>query len=166
VIIRNEVESDVEEIARVTRAAFEHHQYSRQTEQFIVAALRAAGALAVSLVAEVDGRVVGHVAFSPVTMSDGSRDWYGVGPLSVTPELQRRGIGSALMRAGLAELKPLGANGCVLVGDPKYYQRFGFRHCPELVHEGIPQEYFVALSFGEAMARGVVHFHPGFSATA
>jgi putative acetyltransferase len=166
VIIRNEVESDVEEIARVTRAAFEHHQYSRQTEQFIVAALRAAGALAVSLVAEVDGRVVGHVAFSPVTMSDGSRDWYGVGPLSVTPELQRRGIGSALMRAGLSELKALGASGCVLVGDPTYYERFGFSHCPELVHEGIPQEYFVALSFGEAMARGVVHFHPGFSATA
>lgn len=100
--IRNETSADVSDIAEVTAAAFRTLAISRHTEPFIVAALRAAGALAVSLVAELDGRVVGHIAFSPVTMSDGSPDWYGLGPVSVRPEHQRKGIGGALIREGLA----------------------------------------------------------------
>jgi putative acetyltransferase len=96
-IIRNERESDVEAISDVTKAAFENHPHSQHTEQFIVNALRVANALTISLVAEVDGKVVGHIAFSPVTISDGSHNWYGLGPISVLPECQRQGIGKSLI---------------------------------------------------------------------
>jgi putative acetyltransferase len=166
ITIRPEQERDVEFITDVTRRAFENHPYSRQTEHFIVIALRAAGALALSLVAEVDGAVVGHVAFSPVTISDGAKGWYGVGPVSVTPELQRRGIGKSLMNQGLSMLRKAGAKGCVLAGDPAYYERFGFRNLPSLVYEGIPQEYFLAVAFTEGDGTsGMVTFHEGFGAT-
>lgn len=164
-IIRNEKDSDIEAITAVTKAAFTNHPYSHQTEQFIVTALRADNALTVSLVAEVDGRVAGHIAFSPVTISGGSRDWYGAGPVSVQPELQRQGIGKALVNEGLRLLKTQGARGCVLVGDPVYYERFGFRSFPDLSHEGVPQENVLALPFSNQTASGVVTFHHGFSAT-
>jgi putative acetyltransferase len=165
VIIRPEIESDIEAIAAVTQAAFANHPISNQTEHFIVQALRAAGALTISLVAEMSGQVLGHIAFSPVAISDGSPDWYGLGPISVAPARQRQGIGTALMREGLTRLKALGANGCILVGDPDYYQRFGFRSYPELLHEGVPPENLLVLPFGEHKPRGFVAFHPGFSAT-
>jgi putative acetyltransferase len=163
-IIRNESEPDLERITEVTRAAFEDHPFSRQTEVFIIHALRAAGALAVSLVAEVDGQVVGHIAFSPVTVSDGSKGWYGMGPVSVLPGFQKRGIGKALVLEGLSRLKSEGASGCALVGNPEFYGRFGFRNHPELIYEGVPQEYFLALPFGPEKAQGLVVFHEGFSA--
>ncbi len=164
-IIRNEMESDIEAISEVTKAAFENHPYSHQTEQFIVNALRAANALTISLVAEVEGKVVGHIAFSPVTISDGSRDWDGIGPVSVLPECQKQGIGKSLMQEGLSRVKALGAKGCVLVGDPQYYKRFGFRNLPDLVLDGVPQEYFLGLPFDEDKAQGIVVFHQAFSAT-
>lgn len=164
-IIRPETDADIEAIAEVTKAAFENHPISQQTEHFIIATLRAANALTISLVAEVDGRVVGHVALSPITISDGSEDWYGLGPISVLPEYQRRGIGKALMHEGLSRLKALGAKGCALVGDPDYYKRFGFRSVPELTHEGVPQRNLLVLPFGESRPQGIVEFHPGFLAT-
>lgn len=119
-VIRNEPPADTPSINEVTRVAFQTLAISNQTEHYIIEALRAAGPLAVSLVAEVDGRVAGHIAFSSVRMSDGSTGWYGLGPVSVLPELQGRGIGSALIRAGLKRLKALGAHGCCLVGHPGY----------------------------------------------
>lgn len=163
--LRDEASGDAEAIAALTRAAFEHHPHSRQTEAFIVAALRRDGALTLSLVAEVDGRVVGHVAFSPVRVSDGSAGWYGLGPVSVAPELQRQGIGSALIRQGLQRLRALGAQGCVLVGEPGYYGRFGFRADPALQLPGVPAEYFMSLPWSAARAGGTVAFHPAFEAT-
>jgi putative acetyltransferase len=164
-IIRGETESDVEAIFDVTKAAFENHPIGNHTEQYIVNALRASNALVISLVAEVDGKVVGHVAFSPVNISDGSRNWYGLGPISVLPEYQKRGIGKALMHEGLSRLKALGARGCVLVGDPGYYERFGFRSLPELTHVGVPQENVLTLPFDGNKAQGNVKFHASFSAT-
>lgn len=164
-IIRNEKSTDFEAIFEVTKAAFAHHPHSNHTEQFIVNALRAAGALTLSLVAEVDGRVAGHVGFSPVTVSGESAGWYGLGPVSVLPQCQKKGIGRALIHEGLSRLKTLGARGCVLVGDPYYYQRFGFKNYPGFVYEGVPQEYVLALPFAENQPRGIVVFHPGFSAT-
>ena len=104
--------------------------------------MRAANALTISLVAEIDGRVVGHIAFSPVTISDDSKGWYGLGPVSVLPEYQKQGIGKILINKGLSMLKESDGQGCVLVGDPAYYKRFGFRNIPNLVYEGIPQEVF------------------------
>ena len=162
--VRSETSADVGVIAEVTVAAFETLGVSNHTEQFIIAALRAAEALTVSLVAEVDGRVVGHIAFSPVTISDGCPNWYGLGPVSVLPEYQRRGIGGALIREGLARLEDLGAQGCCLVGHPEYYGRFGFRNIPGLVCQGVPEEVFFAISLDGHVPQGVVEFHAGFTA--
>lgn len=93
ITIRDETVADVKAIAGITVAAFRTLEINNHTEQFIIEALRAAKALTVSLVAETDGRVVGHIAFSPVAISGGTRDWYGLGPISVMPEYQRRGMG-------------------------------------------------------------------------
>jgi len=164
-IIRNETTLDIDAIAEVTIAAFSTLPISNHTEQFIINSLRAADALAISLVAEIDGRVVGHIAFSPVTISDGSIGWYGLGPVSVLPEYQKQGIGKSLVNKGLSLLKELGGQGCTLVGDPNYYKRFGFRNIPDLVHEGIPQEVFLALPFTEKVPQGMVIFHEAFLAT-
>lgn len=152
-------------ITEVTEAAFQTMEISDHTEQFIVTALRKAGALTVSLVAELDGRVVGHIAFSPITMSDGTADWYGMGPVSVLPQVQRQGIGKALVPEGLARLKGLDARGCCLVGHPEYYRKFGFQNTPELGLEGVPPEVFFALSFDGYVPRGTVSFHDAFRAT-
>ncbi len=162
--IRNETNDDIAAIDDVTVAAFRDLEISNQTEHFIIDALRAAEVLALSLVAEVDGRVVGHIAFSPVTLSDGTRDWYGLGPISVLPRVQRRGIGQALVREGLSRLKRMHARGCCLVGHPEYYRRFGFENCPQLVLEGVPPKVFFAVSFEGTLPRGAVAFHEGFGA--
>lgn len=164
-VIRDETEADVAAIAEVTAAAFRDVAVSRQTEPYIIAALRAADVLAVSLVAEIDRRVVGHIAFSPVTISDGSPDWYGLGPVSVVPECQRRGIGGALIREGLSRLQTRKARGCCLVGHPAYYGRFGFVNPTDLGLEGLPREVFFALAFEGPIPRGRVQFHEGFQAT-
>lgn len=166
ITIRPEQPADEYAITEVTRRAFESHPFSHQTEHFIIRALRADHALAVSLVAEDAGRVVGHIALSPASISDGATGWYGLGPISVEPGLQRRGIGRALMERGLDELRKMGAKGCVLVGDPAYYRRFGFANNPALVVEGVPQEYVLALSLDASSAQGKVQFHPAFQATA
>jgi putative acetyltransferase len=163
-IIRKETTSDIEAITQVTIAAFKTLPISNHTEQFIIKALRAAGALTISLVAEIDGRVVGHVAFSPVIISDGATGWYGLGPVSVLPDYQKQGIGKALINKGLSLLKDMGGEGCALVGDPNYYKRFGFKNYPELIHEGIPQEVFLVLPFTEKIPKGIVVFHEGFKA--
>lgn len=160
--IRDESTADIAAITTVTIAAFATLEISNHTEQYIIAALREAGALTVSLVAEVDGRVVGHIAFSPVTISDGSPGWYGLGPVSVLPEYQRQGIGGALIREGISRLKNIGARGCCLVGHPGYYGRFGFRNSAELTLEGVPAEVFFALSLDGQMPQGLVGFHPAF----
>lgn len=164
VLIRSETPADIEAITRVTVAAFKTLAISEKTEQFIVLALRAARALTVSLVAEQAGRVIGHIAFSPVTMSDGTPGWFGLGPLSVAPEHQRRGIGGALIREGLSRLKGLKARGCCLVGHPGYYNKFGFANVAGLSLPGVPPEVFFVLSFDSTAPQGTVAFHPAFLA--
>jgi putative acetyltransferase len=163
---RREIAADISAIENVTTAAFLHAEHRSGTEQYIVAALRQAGQLSVSLVAEIDGRVAGHVAVSPVTISDGSEGWYGLGPISVLPDFQRQGVGSQLMQAALAALRERGARGCVLLGDPAYYRRFGFAPDPRLVLPEVPPEYFQALPFGGAVPTGTVAYHPAFDAQA
>lgn len=165
IIIREERPADVDAITDVTIAAFKTLEFGQHTEQFIVAGLRAAGALSLSLVAEREGRIVGHIAFSPVSISDGTPGWVGLGPVSVAPELHRQGIGGALIREGLARLRASGARGCCLVGHPGYYGRFGFEHPDGLGWPGAPREVFFALAFDGAMPQGVVAFHEAFAAT-
>ncbi len=163
-VIRSETVADIDAIRDVTVAAFRSMAISNHTEQFIIEALRDAHALTLSLVAELDGQVVGHIAFSPVVLSDGTPDWYGLGPLSVLPEYQRQGIGKALVEEGLARLKGMGAHGCCLVGHPDYYRKFGFRNAPGLVLEGVPPEVFFALPFDDDLPQGQVTFHEAFKA--
>ena len=163
--LRPENPSDVEAIAGLTEAAFLNAPHTSHTEAFIVNALRRAGAMSVSLVAEQGGELVGHVATSPVVIADGTPGWHGLGPISVLPALQGQGIGSALMQAALQALRDQGAAGCMLVGDPGYYRRFGFRNEAQLVYPGIPTAYFMVLPFGEGLPQGAVSFHEAFGAT-
>lgn len=162
--LRSESSDDIAAIEFLTAAAFLHTQHTSHCEQFIVNALRKAGKLAISLVAEKDGALVGHVACSPVTISDGRRGWYGLGPIAAAPACQNRGIGSRLMAQSIAELQKLGAAGCVLLGDPAFYGRFGFTAQPALILADVPPEYFLVLLFRGDIPVGAVSYHESFNA--
>jgi putative acetyltransferase len=153
---------DVATIRVVTDAAFKGMPHSSQTEAGIIDALRAAGALTISLVAIENGGIVGHIAFSPVRINAAAGDWYGLGPVSVRPDHQHRGIGQALIRDGLQRLQSMSAAGCVLLGDPAYYARFGFESDPDLRYGDAPPEYFQRLTLNGSPPKGEVSFHPGF----
>ena len=162
--VRGEASADAPAIEAVTVRAFSNAPHTSHTEQHIVNALRARGKLTLSLVAEVDGALVGHVALSPVTISDGSSGWFGLGPVSVLPEYQRRGVGSQLTREALRRLRERGASGCVVLGEPGYYSRFGFRVDPGLVLRGVPPEYFQVLAFEASRPAGTVAYDEAFNA--
>ncbi|NWJ26416.1 N-acetyltransferase [Rhizobium sp. RM] len=161
-IVRPERSGDEADISRVTEAAFRNMAFSDQTEHLIVGRLRQAGALAVSLVAEHGDEIIGHIGFSPVTLSSGEAGWFALGPLSVLPENQGQGVGAALVRAGLSALDGMGASGCVLAGNPAYYGRFGFANVAGLTSDGIPDEYLMALTLHGGTPSGIVGFHQGF----
>ena len=163
--IRSETAADARAIETVTVAAFLHAPHTSHTEHFVVNELRKAGQLTISLVAEAGGTVIGHVAISPVSISDGTLKWYGLGPISVAPEHQRRGVGSRLMREALRRLRASGTSGCVLLGEPEYYGRFDFQADPRLSLPGVPAEYFQAISFGASRPCGIVSYHPAFNAS-
>lgn len=160
--IRPEIQDDSAAIRDVHLAAFAHHPHSRQTEHLIVEALRAAHVLSLSLVAESEGQVVGHVAFSPAWIDGRDCDWQILGPVGVLPAFQRQGIGKELIQAGLQVLRERRSQGCVLLGSPAYYGRFGFRRVPELRLEGVPEEYFLCLPFTGAIPHGTVTYHSAF----
>jgi putative acetyltransferase len=167
ILVRSEQASDIEAITQVTYAAFLGKFSDHPTEHLIVNGLREAAMLTLSLVAEVDGIIVGHVAFSPVTINETFMDWYGLGPISVSPELQKQGVGSKLIYDGLARLRDLGTKGCVLEGSPKYYQRFGFKPYAGLTYHASPApEYFMALPFYDEVPTGQVEYHKAFYVSA
>nr|WP_222857169.1 N-acetyltransferase [Rhizobium herbae] len=161
-MIRPEKPGDVEAIHSLTREAFKDHPYSDGTEHFIVDRLRHAGALSLSLVAEVEGEVVGHVAFSPVEFSDGSAGWFGLGPVSVLPSRQGKGIGGALIRRGLEILRERRAAGCVVVGNPELYRKFGFRNDPQITFADCAPQYFLAQPLSSTPASGIVTYNAAF----
>ncbi|WP_134726127.1 GNAT family N-acetyltransferase [Paracoccus luteus] len=163
-IIRPEQANDQDAIASIVAAAFAQAAHSRQTEPAIIAALRDAGALTLSLVAVGAGEIVGHAAFSPVMIDGRDVGWHGLGPLAVRPDRQGQGIGAALVREGLDRLRASGAAGCVVLGEPDYYRRFGFRNDDALRYEGAPAAYFMSLSFTGHSPDGRVEYHPGFGA--
>jgi putative acetyltransferase len=163
--IRAEIPEDAAIIRAITSAASEGAPHSSGTEAAIVDALRAAGALTVSLVAVQNGEIVGHVAFSPVTIDCKSTGWFGLGPVSVRPDQQGAGIGQALIRHGLDQLRRMGAEGCVVLGDPRYYRRFGFTNDPELRYGDVPPEYFQQLLLKGVTPKGEVAYHPSFDAS-
>lgn len=148
----------------MTASAFLNAPHASHTEQCIVNALRKAGKLSISLVAEADGVLIGHVAISPVSISDGTSGWFGLGPISVLPQHQRQGVGSKLMREVLRILRERGASGCVVLGEPEYYGRFGFQTGTGLVLSGVPPQYFQAISFDSSNPQGTVTYHEAFEA--
>ena len=162
--ISKERPQDIEAISRLTEAAFRNEEYSSHTEHFIVNALRRTGQLSISLVAAEHDEILGHVAISPVSISSGVTGWYGLGPISVRPDRQGKGIGSALMKAALQQLRQQGAAGCVVLGDPAYYGRFGFKAHPGLELPDVPPEYFQALAFTGELPVGVVKYAAAFDA--
>ncbi|WP_275288629.1 GNAT family N-acetyltransferase [Halomonas elongata] len=162
--ISNESIGDVARIHEVIAKAFLNAPHTDHTEQFIVDALRHAGALTISWVAKVDGKIIGHVAISPVTLSSDTIGWFGLGPVSVLPEFQGCGVGSKLVKSSLSALEAMGASGCVVLGDPGYYGRFGFKAVDGLFYPGVPAEYFQALSFSGELPKGKVSYHEAFSA--
>ncbi len=164
-IIRPERPEDVADIRYITEAAFLPTEHASGTEADIIDALRAAGALTISLVAIEDEELIGHVAFSPVTVDGRSVDWYGLGPVAVRPDSQGQGVGQELIRKGLARLEELGAQGCVVLGEPDYYGRFGFEAVPSLELPGVPPEYFQCLALGgHRTPTGKVAYHEAFNA--
>jgi len=161
--VRSEAPSDWQAITEVTTAAFLGAEHSGGNEAEIIVALRAAGHLAISLVAtEDDGNIVGHIGFSPVLINGRDAGWFGLAPVSVSPDQQGHGIGKKLVEAGLAILAAQGAAGCVVLGNPAFYSRFGFVADPALWLDGVPPEYFQVLPFGELSFNGKVDFHPAF----
>lgn len=163
--IRPETPSDSDAITAITEAAFAPLEISDQTEHLIIKALRAADALTLSLVAEGPRGIIGHIAFSPISFSDGTMGWFGLGPVSVLPDHQGQGIGGALIRAGLAELRKRGARGCCLIGHPGYYGRFGFKNSAGLSYPDVPAEALFALSLDGSAPQGRIHFHDAFLVT-
>lgn len=161
-MIRPEKAGDETAISAVTMAAFAGKAYSDQTEHLIVDRLRQAGALHLSLVAVDGDEIVGHIAFSPLTLSGGEAGWFGLGPLSVLPQHQRQGVGRSLVNAGLEQLKKRGASGCCLLGSPQYYGAFGFVNVPHLVLPEVPPHYFQVIAFTGVIPPGTVAFHRGF----
>lgn len=161
--IRSEEPADAAEISRVTTAAFHAHPHSDGSEPRIIQRLREAGALSLSLVAVEGAQVVGHVALSPVKLTSGHTGWFGLGPVSVLPARQGAGIGSSLVRKALEWLLAQQAMGCVVLGEPAYYSRFGFQPSARLELAGVPAAYFMELAFIQPAPHARVSYHRAFS---
>jgi putative acetyltransferase len=161
--IRPEAASDHDAIRSLTARAFAGLPYSDGSEPRVIDALREVGALALSLVAVVGEQPVGHLAFSPVGPAE-LKGWFALGPLAVEPAFQRRGVGRRLVEAGLQSLRTQGAQGCVLLGDHRYYGRFGFSPAPGLAPPAYPAEHFQVLAFGPSLPHVPIVFHRAFSA--
>lgn len=160
VLVRPERPEDRQAIFDVTQRAFAPMPYAGGDEQLLPDRFRDANALALSLVAEKDGRVMGQITLTPATPADRSTGWYAIGPVSVEPAIQHQGVGSLLIRAAIAWMREQGGTGCVLVGNPEYYSRFGFHRFPSLTPTGEPAEFYQMLSLDGREPDVVVHFHP------
>ena len=160
--IRTEQPADDAAIHELTRVAFEPMPFSSGTEAPIVRALRAAGDLTLSLVAEEEGAIVGHIAFSPVTIDGVHAGWFGLGPISVRADRQRQGIGKALIARGLKLLREQGAAGVALIGNPDIYGRVGFESDGLLAYGDLDRRFVQRLVFSGPPPRGELKFAPGF----
>ena len=161
IVVRDERPEDLAAIRAVNDAAFDQPLEGR-----IVDALRAHGAVRLSLVAEVDGRIVGHILFSPVTSA--GAEGLGLGPMAVLPDQQRRGVGAALIDAGMARLRAAGCPFVVVLGHDGYYTRFGFvpasRHGLRCEWD-VPDQAFMVLVLdpvATTAAAGLIRYRPEF----
>lgn len=164
-LIRTEEPRDGDAVRRLNEAAFVGRE-----EADLVEALHAANAAIVALVADLDGEIVGHILFSPVSLEPAlPRLWLGLAPTAVAPRLQKQGIGTLLVREGLERSRDAGAEAVVVLGHPQYYPRFGFRPAHEFglrCEYDVPSDVFMALELVPGALRGVfgvVRYHPAFS---
>ncbi|MEM7661172.1 MAG: N-acetyltransferase [Pseudomonadota bacterium] len=161
-MLRDETPADVDAISTLTTKAFSSQPHSSGTEAQIIDALRAEGDLTLSLVAVDQGVIVGQITFSPVAISGAHDDWFGLGPVSVQPERQGKGIGASLVLEGLDRLRQIGAKGCVLVGDPAYYGRFGFSGNCGLVYGDLDPIYVQGLVLSPPARTGTIQYADAF----
>lgn len=165
ITVRDQTDADFDAVHALVAAAYRGLSHASGTEPFIMDALWRDGGAVIALVAEDGTGLVGQGAFSAADIFGKGTGWHVLGPLSVRPDRQRQGIGSALIRAGFDRLRAKGSAGCIVAGDPAYYERFGFRRVPDLHVPGIPDPYVMALSFCGALPSGAVDFHEAFAAT-
>ncbi len=166
--IRNEETKDLEQVCEVLCAAFPTNAESKLVDE-----LRANGKAIISLVAVHGERVLGHILFSPVTITplngaapSSSTKGIGLAPVAVHPDVQSQGIGSRLIREGLRRCKELGYDYCVVLGSPKYYPRFGFEKASQfgLQNEyGVDEEFMLIRFSGRNAIQGVVKYAPEFA---
>lgn len=161
-LIRYETPDDIDAIHDLTWTAFKPMPYSDDTEAEIIRKLRAAGDLTISLVAEEESEILGHVAFSPVTINGVHDGWFGLGPISVKPERQRQGIGKALITRGLELLSERGASGCALIGNPDIYGRAGFSSDGQLTYLDLDTRLVQRIVLRGPVPRGTLQFAPAF----
>ncbi len=163
ILIRSETAHDHRAIYDLTKRAFAPMPYAGGDEQDLVDALRANAALEISLVAQDAGQIVGHIAFSRAFPENGAGGWYALGPVSTAPEQQQEGIGRRLIETGLELLRDRCAAGCILIGNPALYSKFGFVLRPDLAPAGEPAEFFQILGLAASEPGAIVHFHPLFA---
>ena len=163
--VRDEQPADRVAVREVNEMAF-----GQPTEANVVEVLHQWQAAVLSLVAIVDARIAGHILFSPVTVEhDAGKRLAGLAPVAVRPKLQKQGIGSLLVRAGLVRCHAAGCDGVVVVGHADYYPRFGFARADAFglcCEYDVPPEVFMALALpGRSLdgVSGVVRFHPAFA---
>lgn len=163
-VIRDETRRDHEAVRELNEAAFESDAEAR-----LVDALREQATPVVSLVAEEDSAIVGHILFSPVTLTDHeSLGIMGLAPMAVAPSRQRQGIGSSLVRAGLDRCRELGAGAVVVLGHPEFYPRFGFVPSTRFdigCEYDVPEDVFMVTELKPGFLRGTsgtIRYHPAF----
>jgi putative acetyltransferase len=165
-VIKSEQPEDIQKIHELSVIAF-----GRETEAVLVDKLRASEALTLSLVAMEEGSIVGHIAFSPVTINaeDQTIGAIGLGPIAVSPERQRSGIGSQLVEAGLNEIKSVGHKIVIVLGNPEYYSRFGFSPARKFGIRwefDVPDDVFMVKELSEHAlhgVKGIVKYRPEFN---
>lgn len=161
-LIRHETPADFDAIHELTSIAFKPMAFSDGTEADIIRTLRADGDLAISLVAEENGEIIGHVAFSPITIDGSHGGWFGLGPIAVKPERQRQGIGRVLIAEGLRLLDEQDASGCALIGNPHIYSRAGFGRDGQLKYQDLDTKFVQRIVLRGAAPSGMLGFAPAF----
>lgn len=161
--IRAARDDDGKAIHALTRDAFAPMWFADENDQHIPARLRADGDLALSLVAVTD-KIIGHVAFSPASITNAVGDWYALGPISVKAAFQHQGIGTLLAKTGLAQLKEIGAAGCVLTGNPDVYRPMGFSNDHTLTYGTLSPQYILYLMLNGSIPTGEITFAPALQA--
>lgn len=164
--VRVETARDIQAIRETVQAAFATKSHLDHQESRIVDQLRESRDLTVSLVADKQKTVIGHIAISPVRVEGEGQDiegWYGLGPLAVHPECQRQGVGSELVEEALKALREKQAKGCVVLGRPEYYTRFGFSRGHSLQVDGVPKRFAMVLPIVGVVPSGTVVYHEAFN---